>query len=164
MAFGDQDLDRLSDQLCARVAEEPLGLRVHEDDPAVLADDHHRVGGRLEQPSKPGLDCLLLAEARDGADVADGDGDELGRTSGIRHDARGDVDVDAGAVLPAPERLERDRPPLDGLDQPRASVLAQLRRRDEVERSTEDLLALVTEDPLRPSTPEEDRPSRRDGD
>ena len=37
-------------ELVAGVPEEPLRLTVDERDPAVLADDHHRVGGRLQEP------------------------------------------------------------------------------------------------------------------
>ena len=48
----DQDLHRLAGQLVPPVAEQPLGLRVHQHDPAVGVDAHHRVGRRLEQPDQ----------------------------------------------------------------------------------------------------------------
>ena len=53
VALRDEDLDRLAEELVAGVPEEPLGLAVDEHDPAVLADDHQRIGGRLHQPPEP---------------------------------------------------------------------------------------------------------------
>src|SRR6185295_11971443 len=49
----NQDLDRLPDQLLARIAEDPLGLAVDADDLAVGTDDDHRVGGCLQQIEPP---------------------------------------------------------------------------------------------------------------
>ncbi len=48
-ARGDEHLHRLPEQLAAAVAEEALGLGVDEHDAPLAVDDHHRVGGRLEQ-------------------------------------------------------------------------------------------------------------------
>ena len=44
-----QHVDRLPDQLGARIPEQPLGLAVGEQDLAVAPDDHHRVGSGLEE-------------------------------------------------------------------------------------------------------------------
>ncbi len=56
----DQHLHRLPDQLIPAVAEQPLGLRVHQGDPPVGVHAHHRVRGRLQQPREPGLSTLPL--------------------------------------------------------------------------------------------------------
>ena len=50
--LGHQDLDLPPQQLLAGVAEERLGLGVDQDDPAGRVDDHHRVGGRLQEPAE----------------------------------------------------------------------------------------------------------------
>jgi hypothetical protein len=46
----DQDLRELAGQLVALVSEQPLGLRVHQHDPAVGGHADHGVGRRIEQP------------------------------------------------------------------------------------------------------------------
>ena len=76
-------LDRQSEQLVARVPEEPLGLGIDELHRPVLADDHDCVGSRLDEPAEallaPPEDALrtlalghvadeLLDHARDGVD------------------------------------------------------------------------------------------------
>ena len=48
----DQDLHRLADQLLAPVPEQPLGLRVHQHDPAAGVHAHHRIRCRLHQPEQ----------------------------------------------------------------------------------------------------------------
>ena len=48
----DQDFHRLAGQLVPPVPEQPLGLRVHQHDPAARVHAHHRVRGRLEQPDQ----------------------------------------------------------------------------------------------------------------
>jgi hypothetical protein len=55
-----QDVHQLADQLIPPVAEQPLGLRVHQRDLTVGGHAHHRVGGRLEQPAEPGLGLLRV--------------------------------------------------------------------------------------------------------
>ena len=47
--LGDQDLDRLADELLPLVAEQPFRLGVDQDDPAVGGYAHHRVGRRLQE-------------------------------------------------------------------------------------------------------------------
>ena len=60
--LGHEQLDRLANQLVSSVAEELFRLAVHEDDSAILADDHHRVGRRFEQASELRLDGAAPAE------------------------------------------------------------------------------------------------------
>src|SRR5262249_42688973 len=59
-ALPDQELDRLPNELRARVAEQLLGLGIDEEDPPVRIDDHHRIGGSLEEPSKLVLGLRLV--------------------------------------------------------------------------------------------------------
>ena len=54
-ALGDELGDPLADELGAAIAEQPLGLRVDERDVAVTVDDHHRVGGGLQQRAELAL-------------------------------------------------------------------------------------------------------------
>jgi hypothetical protein len=56
--LGDEHFDRLIEKFLAPVAEEFLGLGIDEDDPAVLVDNHHGVGGRFEHGTKPFLRLL----------------------------------------------------------------------------------------------------------
>ena len=69
-ALGHENLDGLADQFVALVAEQPLGLTVDQDDPAVTVDDHHGVRRRLEQVTELFLRPLAFG------DVAHGGGDE----------------------------------------------------------------------------------------
>ena len=48
----DEHLDRLAEQSFARVAKHLLGTHVCQVDSALAVDDDHRVGGRLQQPTK----------------------------------------------------------------------------------------------------------------
>ena len=48
-ALGDQHLEVLPEELGARVAEDPLRLRVDQQDPPVVADDDHRVRRSIKQ-------------------------------------------------------------------------------------------------------------------
>ena len=57
-ALRNEDLDALPDELLVRVAEEGLGLVVDEGNPSVAADDHHPVGGGLEERPEPLLGHL----------------------------------------------------------------------------------------------------------
>src|SRR5438132_14172421 len=52
-AIGDEELDRLTEQLAPPIAEERLRLPVDEHDPPLAVDDHHGVGGGLHQPPEP---------------------------------------------------------------------------------------------------------------
>ena len=52
---GDQHLDGLADQRVAVVPEQPLGLRVHQRDPAVGFDAHHGVGRCFQEAGEPGV-------------------------------------------------------------------------------------------------------------
>jgi hypothetical protein len=47
-ALGDEGLHLLADELRGGVAEELLGDRVDDHDPAEPVGDHHRVGRRVE--------------------------------------------------------------------------------------------------------------------
>ena len=58
-----QHLDGVAEQLRARVAEEPFGLRVDQDHAPFLIHQHHRVGRGLEQPAER-LELLSLSSAR----------------------------------------------------------------------------------------------------
>jgi hypothetical protein len=60
VARGDELLDRLPDELAARVAEERFGLRVDDRDAAALVHDDDGVGRRLEQRAKLLLRAPLL--------------------------------------------------------------------------------------------------------
>ena len=51
-ALGDQQLDRLAEQLVARVAEHAFGLAVDEHDLAVLVAHDHAVGRGLDKLAK----------------------------------------------------------------------------------------------------------------
>ena len=48
----DEDVDVPAEELVARISEEPLRLRVDEDDLSGFVDDHDRVGRRFEQGAK----------------------------------------------------------------------------------------------------------------
>ena len=48
----NEDFNRLTQQLRARISEDPLGLRVDENDASVQIDDDHGIGSRLEQSAK----------------------------------------------------------------------------------------------------------------
>src|SRR5438445_371064 len=65
--LGHEDLDRASKQLLTLVAEEPFGLRVHEDDLPLAIDDHDGIGRRLEQSPELRLRALALADVPDRA-------------------------------------------------------------------------------------------------
>ena len=71
-ALDQQQLDRLADQLVARVAEQRLGLRVDEHDRAGRVDDDCSVGRGLEQVAEAvfALACDFARLPRLG-DVAD---------------------------------------------------------------------------------------------
>lgn len=56
-----QQIDRLSQELVSRIAEHLLRTAVDEDDPAVLVDHQHRVGGRLDGEPKPRLHGVVVA-------------------------------------------------------------------------------------------------------
>ena len=58
--FRHQHLDSLAYQLVASVAELPLGLLVHQRDPAVRVHGHDRVGRRFEQVLEHPRGCLDL--------------------------------------------------------------------------------------------------------
>ncbi len=62
--FGEEELDRLADQLVARVAEGELGLRVDIRDLGAGVDRHHRVGRGLEE-GRPDLIRLRRERRRD---------------------------------------------------------------------------------------------------
>jgi hypothetical protein len=61
--LGHQQLDGLAQQFTARVAEQPFRLLIDQDDGAVLVDDHHGIGQRLNQVAealrRPGRQILL---------------------------------------------------------------------------------------------------------
>jgi len=45
----DQKLEGLAHQLLAAVAELLLGLTIHQEDPSLRPDDHHRVRRSIDQ-------------------------------------------------------------------------------------------------------------------
>lgn len=55
--FRNQDLDRLLQQLVARIAEIFFHLRIDQDDAPFTVDDHNGVRRRLEQGAKPRFAC-----------------------------------------------------------------------------------------------------------
>ena len=61
-ALRHQHLDGLAEHLLAAVAEQLLGLAVHQLDRPAAVDDHHGVGGRLEQAAELGLDPPAVAD------------------------------------------------------------------------------------------------------
>jgi hypothetical protein len=62
IALGQQDLDRRAHQLGALVAEQLLGLRVHEQDLPGRVDDHHRIGRRFDQLARAQLAARALGD------------------------------------------------------------------------------------------------------
>ena len=70
VALGDEHLDVRTQELLARVAKEPLGLGVDEDQPALLVHDDHGVGRGLEQAAELRVEALALAEIGEMGDVA----------------------------------------------------------------------------------------------
>ena len=62
--LGHQKLDAGTDQLVTVVAEQRLGLGVHDDDPPVGADAHDRIWCRLDQSSKQLLGVLDHSTSR----------------------------------------------------------------------------------------------------
>ena len=95
--LGHLYLDRLADQGLAPVAEQGLGLPVHEPNPAFLVDDHHRVRCGLEQVAD-----LFLAPATRGR-IADRGDDEHALVRPQRRQA--DLHREFPTVLAAAEQL-----------------------------------------------------------
>jgi hypothetical protein len=60
--LGDQDLDRLTDQLVALVAEHAFALGVDQGDGAVAGDADYRVGGGFQQTAEHRLGALPFAD------------------------------------------------------------------------------------------------------
>ena len=87
---GDEHLHLVAQKFLPRVAEELFRLRVDQDDLAVVVDDHHRVGRRLEQAAK-----FFLGAAAVG-DVAHRGADEHALLGSQRAEA--DLDRELGAV------------------------------------------------------------------
>src|SRR5439155_18068237 len=50
VALRHQELDPLLEQLAARIAEQPLGLRIDQHDASVASDDDDRIGSRFQEP------------------------------------------------------------------------------------------------------------------
>jgi hypothetical protein len=100
-AVGNEQLDRLPQQLVARVAEELLGLAVDQDDLPLPVGDHHGVRGRLQEVLEAGLGPAPLG------DVADHLGDE--HAAGARERAQGDLDRELAAVPSPPECVQTRR-------------------------------------------------------
>src|SRR5882762_6282171 len=96
--LGYEQLDPLTDHLLAGVSEDPLGLRVHEHDSAILAHDHHRIWRRLEEAPELLLGSLAVR------DVANGTGHQRA-FFGLQR-AQADLDREFGAVLAKAEQLE----------------------------------------------------------
>ncbi len=66
IALGQQHVHVLPQQFLAAVAEQPLGLAVDQDDPALLVHDHGAVRGGLQQAAQPGVGSLPLTGIQDG--------------------------------------------------------------------------------------------------
>src|SRR5205807_1861665 len=66
-ALGQHHLDLFPQELRARVAEELLGLRIHQDDVAVAVHDDDGVWGGFQQPLEFLLRFLALADVADRA-------------------------------------------------------------------------------------------------
>ena len=60
--LGHQNLNRLPEQLLARVAEQLLRLRIHQQDAALTAHDHHRIRRRLQQTPELHLGPFSLGD------------------------------------------------------------------------------------------------------
>jgi hypothetical protein len=103
-AVRHQHFHRLPQQLAATVAEHPLGLGVHQDDPAVAVDHQHAAGGGLHHQAEALLRPLALADVAGDAEHAD----DVSSRVPVRHfggkvrarDAGGGADVLIGLGLP----------------------------------------------------------------
>ncbi len=58
---GNEDLDALAEKVRPLISEEPLGLAVDEDDPAVGVDTDHSIGRRLQEAAELGLGPAAVA-------------------------------------------------------------------------------------------------------
>src|SRR2546425_9303430 len=87
------------------MAEEPLRLRVHQNDAAEQIDDHDRIGDGLEEATEPRLDPCRLVEASDSRHVLMAEDDVVDTPRRVTDYLGGDIDMDEGTVLP----------PMDGL-------------------------------------------------
>src|SRR5262249_27014208 len=105
---GHEELDRLSYELLALVAEQPLRLRVDQRDPPLAVHDDDRVGRRLEQSSKARFAAFKALQASEVGDVLLADRDE-GLESFMVEETLGHVDVDERAVLSPSHRFEEHR-------------------------------------------------------
>ena len=144
-ALGHEHLDGVPDELGPVEPEQCVGLGVDQHDPAVGVDDHHRVGGRLEQPSEEPLLAALVG------DVADVGGDQ-DAVVGLQRTER-DLDRELGAVLAPREeiQLRPHRPDVRLAQEPGAvvAVLLQEARGDQdLDRPADDLLPAIAEQHL----------------
>src|SRR5258708_15781240 len=96
--LGYEQLDPLTDHLLAAIPEDLLGLRVHENDSAILAHNHHRIWRRLEKAPELLLGPLAVR------DVANGTGHQRS-FFGLQR-AQADLDREFRAVLAEAEQLE----------------------------------------------------------
>jgi len=96
-ALGHQGLDWHTQEVLARVLEEPLCLRVEDNHLAVAIDDDDRVGCSFEETSKPLLNFLACRGVSDDAD------DECPRL-GLQR-AQADFDGKLAAILAAPREF-----------------------------------------------------------
>ena len=95
--LGHQCLDWHAQEILARELEEPLCLRVEDDDLAFAVDDDDRVGRCLEKTSKPRFNLLSCSGVPNDAD------DERTRL-GLQR-AQADFDGKLAAILAAPGEL-----------------------------------------------------------
>src|SRR4051812_29859298 len=63
--IGHQSFNGASEQLLALISEQSFGLRVHQNDPALLIGDHHGVGSGLEQSAELSFGSLFFGDVLD---------------------------------------------------------------------------------------------------
>ncbi len=105
-ALGDQDFNRLAQEVFALVAEQLFRLAVDQHDLSVLADDDHGVRSRFQKPAQADVVRPLFLEAFQQGDVLYMGGQEAGGTLPDRHRSHGDGNGDGGAAFFLPEAFQ----------------------------------------------------------
>jgi len=153
VALGDQQLDRLTEELLARVVEQHLGLTVDQADEALLVDRDDGVGGGVEQPLVAGLGAPALGEVPDRGR----DQQALVRT----HRREPDLGGELGAVLaPAGELTPRAHGPVQRSTQVALALLGMAGEgrlgHQDLHRLAQQLGAVVAEEGLGLAVGEQD--------
>ena len=120
--LGHEQFDPLADEFLTAVSEEPLRLRVDQDDAPVPVDDDHRVGRGLQQVLESLLGLLSVT------DVADRHGDE--RLVVHVEGAQADFHRELGAILPQPGELEAGSHRPDARLREETAPVSRMRRTD----------------------------------